>query len=103
MAHNHNLIHIYIHNLDINMDIHMSETGHMNGGQQFGGGFDQQEHAQYPSGPRSISLQVGASLWQMLQRLKTTGGYVPSAIFRTLQVAVEPTTHQRPVVQAGVC
>ena len=60
MAHNHNHIHIHIHKLDINMDIHMSETGHMNGGQQFGGGFDQHEHAQYPSGPRSISLQVGA-------------------------------------------
>ena len=36
----------------------MSETGHINGGQQFGGGFDQQDHGQYPSGPRSISLQV---------------------------------------------
>ena len=56
--HNHSDL-IPINSQNIHIAIHMSETGHMNGGQHFG--FEQQhpeQQGQYPSRPRSISLQV---------------------------------------------
>ena len=114
--HIHILIHIHIHNLNIHIDIHISETGHINSGQQFGGGFEQ-DHGQYPSGPRSISLQVWTNTIKI--DVAKAQSYLKMIIWncttdiydiddnemskRTWRVAVERTTHHRLVVQAEVC